>query len=191
MTIKNRESGFSVGDLVEVIEDNIRGEIKAINGNIALVTTTDGFDLEFECKALVPQLDQQPLNLSAAQQKQREFSRETKLKKKRKIQPRREKVIPPMEVDLHIEKLVKDHHRLLPHEHLEIQLERAKRSIDLAIQKRLPKLVLIHGVGEGVLKTELQFLIGRYDGLRYEPADYQKYGQGATLIHLSQKASRW
>ena len=183
--------GFSIGDRVEAIEDNTQGVIVSIDQGIALVRTEDGFELEFELYELVPQLAHQPLNMAAAAHKQKEVQQEARKKHKQKQQPKRAKTIPPMEVDLHIEKLVKDHRRLMPHEHLEIQLDRAKRSFDLAIQKKLPKLVLIHGVGEGVLKAELHFLIGRYDGLRHEPADYQKYGQGATLIHVSQKASRW
>ena len=187
----SEKSFFKVGDRVEVIEDNITGLVIAVKNDLITVETEDGFELQFQSNEIVPLMDQKMVNFGGAAQKQRDFHQELKSKQKRKQQERRPKAILPMEVDLHIEKLVKDHRRLPVHEILEIQLDRAKRSIDLAIQKKIPKLVLIHGVGQGVLKAELNFLIGRYEGLRQEPADYQNYGQGATLIHVSQKASRW
>lgn len=183
-------NNFKIGDKVEVIEDSITGEILSISEAHALVRTEDGFEMEFALNELVPQMAEQQINFTGAQQKQADFGREERLKKQRKAAPKRPKTIPPMEVDLHIEKLVKDHKRLPHHELLEIQLDRAKRSIDLAIDKRIPKLVLIHGVGQGVLKAELEYLVGRYEGISYQAADYQKYGQGAMLIRLSQKASR-
>lgn len=183
-------NNFKIGDKVEVIEDNIRGKILSISEAQALVRTEDGFEMEFALNELVPQMVEQQINITGARQKQADFGKEERLKKQRKVTPKRPKTVPPMEVDLHIEKLVKDHRRLPHHELLEIQLDRAKRSLDLAIDKRIPKLVLIHGVGQGVLKTELEFLVGRYDGVSFQPADYQKYGQGAMIIHLSQKASR-
>ena len=186
-----RMSGYKVGQKVEMIEDQIEGVILEITGDLLLIRTDDGFDLELGVHEVVPLMSQSVVNIRGAQQKQVDFRKEEQLKKKRKTTPKRAKTIPPMEVDLHIEKLVKDHRRLLTHEILEIQIDRAKRSIDLAIQKRIPKLVLIHGVGQGVLRSELGFLLGRYEGISHQPADYQKYGQGATLVHLSQKASRW
>ena len=58
--------------------------------------------------------------------------------------------------------------------------------MDFAIRKRIQKLVFIHGVGEGVLKSELDFLLGRYDNLKFYDADYQKYGVGATEVYFFQ-----
>ena len=174
-----------------MIEDNIKGEIIAITGHIITLSTEDDFELEFNVNEVVPLMSSAPISFKGGHQKQEQYAKELSLKKKRNTTAKRAKTIPPMEVDLHIEKLVKNYKRLATHEILELQLDRAKRSLDLAIQKRIPKLVLIHGVGQGVLKAELDFLIGRYEGIRSEAADYQKYGQGATLIHISQKASRW
>jgi hypothetical protein len=39
-------------------------------------------------------------------------------------------------------------------------------------------------VGEGVLKAELDFLLGRYDNLKFQDANYQKYGLGATEVYF-------
>ena len=69
---------------------------------------------------------------------------------------------------------------------LNLQTETAKRQIEFAMRNRIPKIVFIHGVGEGVLKSELDFLLGRYDNLKFQDANFQKYGQGATEVYFIQ-----
>ena len=69
---------------------------------------------------------------------------------------------------------------------LTLQTETAKRHIEFAIRNRIPKIVFIHGVGEGILKAELDFLLGRYDGIDFQDANYQKYGLGATEVYFRQ-----
>ena len=51
---------------------------------------------------------------------------------------------------------------------LTLQTETAKRHIEFAIRNRIPKIVFIHGVGEGILKAELDFLLGRYDNIAFQ-----------------------
>jgi dsDNA-specific endonuclease/ATPase MutS2 len=67
-----------------------------------------------------------------------------------------------------------------------MQTETAKRHIEFAISNRIPKIVFIHGVGEGVLKSELDFLLGRYDMISFQDGNYQKYGLGATEVYFKQ-----
>ncbi len=69
---------------------------------------------------------------------------------------------------------------------LNLQSETAKRHIEFAIRNRIPKIVFIHGVGEGILKSELDFLLGRYDNISFQDANYQKYGVGATEVYIKQ-----
>jgi len=69
-----------------------------------------------------------------------------------------------------------------------LQLDTARRQLEFAIRKRIQKVVFIHGVGEGVLKTELEYLFGRYN-VKYYDADYQKYGLGATEVYIYQKTN--
>jgi len=65
-------------------------------------------------------------------------------------------------------------------------MDTAKRQLEFAITKRIQKVVFIHGVGEGVLKAELESLFRRYENLKWYDADYQKYGLGATEIYIFQ-----
>jgi hypothetical protein len=53
-------------------------------------------------------------------------------------------------------------------------------------KNRIPKIVFIHGVGEGVLKSELDFMLGRYENIIFQDGNYQKYGLGATEVYFKQ-----
>jgi len=90
------------------------------------------------------------------------------------------------EFDLHIEKLVKNFRGMSNFDILNIQTETAKRHLDFAVKNRIPKLVFIHGVGEGVLKAELDFILNRMEGVSFQDANYQKYGLGATEVYFKQ-----
>ena len=56
------------------------------------------------------------------------------------------------------------------------------------ISKKIPKIVFIHGVGEGVLKSELQSLLNKYS-VKYYDASYKKYGLGATEVYVYQNSN--
>ncbi len=90
-----------------------------------------------------------------------------------------------MEVDLHAEKLVKSTRGMDNFDILSIQINTAKHKLEYCISKRISKLVLIHGVGDGVLKIELRYLLNNYP-VKYYDASYQKYGQGATEVYIFQ-----
>ena len=91
-----------------------------------------------------------------------------------------------MEIDLHIEQLVDNPRGMQNYEILTKQLNVARYQLELAIENRFQKVIFIHGVGEGVLKLELEYLLGRYNNISYYDADYAKYGQGATEVYIHQ-----
>ncbi len=69
-----------------------------------------------------------------------------------------------------------------------LQWDTAQRKLEFAIGKRIQKIVFIHGVGEGVLKMELETLFRRYDNVKFYEADFQKYGLGATEVYIYQNS---
>ena len=88
-----------------------------------------------------------------------------------------------MEVDLHINQLVESTRNMDNFDMLNLQLDTAKHKVEYAIKKRISKIVFIHGVGEGVLKSELLRLLDRYP-VKYYDASYQQYGSGATEVYV-------
>jgi DNA-nicking Smr family endonuclease len=180
--------GFEVGDKVDVMDEDLSGIITSINGNIISIETTDGFELDFSGKELVNIDDSASLTANVFSKtslneaiSEKETKKRTSVKKKSK-----ERFQPTLEVDLHIHQLTNSYKRLENHEILSLQLDTAKRQLEFAIQKRIQRIVFIHGVGEGVLKIELEYLFKRYENLKFYEANYKKYGLGATEVYLFQ-----
>ncbi|THD66526.1 DNA mismatch repair protein MutS [Robertkochia marina] len=176
---------FRVGDRIETVDDNIRGEVTAVSPGRIRVITEDGFELEMEPQEvlLMPESDALKVSNVDVSRAMREKHGGQKQKKK---SVKREKIEPPMEVDLHIHQLTQTTRGLTNHDMLTLQLDTAKRQLEFAISKRIRRIVFIHGVGEGVLRTELEYLFGRYDNVSWYDADYQKYGLGATEVYIYQ-----
>lgn len=174
---------FNIGDYVEVIDETITGVVIGIQGALATLKTEDGFLLEFEVSQLVRSDGViEVTNYEAYQVKSQKA--ELPKKKVQRSKPK-ERNVPKMEVDLHIHQLTTSTKGMTNFDILNLQLETAKRQLEFAIDKRIPKVVFIHGVGEGVLKTELNYLFKKYPVDSYD-ADYQKYGLGATEVYIYQ-----
>ena len=180
---------FKVGDFVQVLDEDESGCIKKIEGNTISIESEDGFLLEFEARELIKDTSKNDLKTGVFTHKsidsvlgeKEKPSRRKSLKVKAK-----DRFEPTMEVDLHINQLVKSSRGMSNHDMLTIQLENARHKLDWAISKRIQKIVFIHGVGEGVLKMELEYLFGRYNNVKYYDANYQKYGLGATEVYIYQ-----
>lgn len=180
---------FEVNDTVAVLDDDLSGVITKIEGSEITVATANGFELAFQANELVKIKDSQLMSRSLFSSKSLESVLSEKETKKRQNPPKvssKERTQPAMEVDLHIHQLVKNSRGMQNHEMLNLQIETAKRRLEFAIKNRIQRIVFIHGVGEGVLKLELEYLFKRYEGIKFYDANYQKYGQGATEIYIFQ-----
>jgi len=173
---------FSKGDQVLVLDDDISGVVASAKAEQITITTTDDIDITFHESELI--LDQR-FKVSGIVPKS-----EPALKKpRRRIQSRKKAAfIPAVEVDLHIHNLTDRQRGMDNYDMLNLQIDTARDKIEWAHRNNIPKLVFIHGVGEGVLRQELEFLFDRYDYLKYYDADFQKYGKGATEIYLFQNS---
>jgi hypothetical protein len=88
------------------------------------------------------------------------------------------------EIDLHIEALTDSNVWMSNAEILSIQLRELRTFYSKARSKHIRKLVVIHGVGEGVLKDEVRLFLTRQEGVNYYDADFREYGKGATAVDL-------
>lgn len=178
---------MKIGNTVMVLDDNVEGTIVSIENNTVVVETLDGFQITYEKKELV--VLENPIS-------SQEFSvdnisevlknKEVVRHKNARAQKPKQRVKPAMEVDLHIHQLVSSQRGLSNYDMLEIQLDTAKRQLHFAMKKGIQRVVFIHGVGAGVLRQELEYLLKRYDAVSFEDANFQKYGRGATEIYIHQ-----
>lgn len=182
-------SNFQIGDKVSVLDEAIDGIVTGVNSDQITIETEDGFPMTYfvnelvknnisnDLKGFISNAAISQVKLEKQEEKKRSFTKDKKSTRE----------VFALEVDLHIEKLVPNKNGLSNYDILNIQMDTAKRQMDFAIKNRIPKLVLIHGVGEGVLKSELDFLLRKYENITVKEANYQKYGQGAMEVYFLQK----
>ncbi|KAF9658128.1 Smr/MutS family protein [Tenacibaculum sp. ZH5_bin.1] len=177
---------LEIGNKVAVIDADIKGVVTKIKNEEIFVKDEGGMEYCFLRKELVKvEVDQSELSkYSDINNPMLKAKTQNKEKKKKTsfIKDKREAV---MEVDLHAEKLLKSTRGMDNFDILSIQINTAKHKLEYCISKRISKLVLIHGVGDGILKTELQYLLNNYP-VKYYDASYQRYGQGATEVYIFQ-----
>jgi len=178
---------IKVGDTVSVLDDAITGKVISVKGEEIVIESEDGFMMKFSPKELV-RIDSEGLINPTFDEVHKNLQDKEVFKKKPKrpiVKPKK-KELPAMEVDLHIHKLVKSTKGMTNYDMVTLQLDTAKRQLDFAIHKRIPRVIFIHGVGQGVLKEELKYLFGRYDNVKIYDADYKKYGLGAMEVYILQ-----
>lgn len=183
-------SKFKVGEHVSALDEDISGVVSKIEGDSISVETLDGFAMQFEARELIKLGGKQDFDRQIFSENLHEIISEKeagKPKKSVRVKPK-ERFEAAMEVDLHIHQLVKSTKYMANHEMLNIQLDTAKHKLEYAIKNRIQKIVFIHGVGEGVLRMELEYLFNRYENLKYYDANYQKYGLGATEVYIFQNS---
>jgi len=115
------------------------------------------------------------------------YDEEVKMQQAKPVQP--EEVInkhktSPREavVDLHIGELVEDYSKMNNVEMLNYQLNYFARCLESAIKGYLTKVIFIHGVGEGVLKTKMMELLNSYENVQSRDASLKNFGYGATEV---------
>lgn len=181
---------WNKGDKVAVLDDAIEGVIISVKNDDITIDTTDGFELTFKRSELIKVGDSSAIN-QASKFSDIEIAKVQKVTKNQhrvNIEKKSRKEEFVLEVDLHIEKLVKSFKHMTNFDILNLQVDTARGQLEFAIKNRIPRVVFIHGMGEGVLKEELDFLLGRYSKITFQDANYRKYGLGATEVFLKQKA---
>ena len=171
---------IKIGDHVSVIDEDISGIVTSVGSEIT-IETTEGFPVKFAPENLVVE----PKKWLAAQDLRgmsEKINEDSRIKNPKKRSLSKQSGVPPMIVDLHIEKLVKNPGRLEPWQILDFQLDSAKNQLEWALSKRKQRIIFIHGIGEGVLKAELETLLRRYDEIRFYPANPTEFGAGAIEV---------
>ncbi len=176
---------LEIGNKVAVLDDVLKGIVIAISDKEVTLETSDGMIFSFNASELV-KIETEQNELSKYSDINNTMLHQ-KIDEKKKIKSvfKKTKNEIVIEVDLHINKLTKSTNGMDNYDMLSLQLDTAKHKIEFAIKKRISKIIFIHGVGEGVLKSELHFLFNKYP-IKYYDASYKKYGLGATEVYIYQ-----
>ncbi|MCS7035243.1 MAG: Smr/MutS family protein [Saprospiraceae bacterium] len=87
------------------------------------------------------------------------------------------------EIDLHAEKLLPNYEKLDKGQILHLQLAHFRTFIDRAMRLGIPRVFVIHGVGEGKLRAAIAEELRRHPGVwKFKNEYHRKYGYGATEV---------
>lgn len=93
---------------------------------------------------------------------------------------------PEKEIDLHIEKLTKDHDLMSNSEMLKLQMEVFEKNLNYAMATGMDEITFIHGIGNGVLKKEIHKYLSQLDNIKYfQDTQKSRFGYGATLVRIN------
>ena len=180
---------LKLGDKVYSLDANFSGHITKIDGSQINIKTEDGFEMKFDISELI-KVDDELFNsypISKLNYKEIQFQNtDEKKKNKFKINKHRKDITV---VDLHIDKLISFQRNLKKYEILSFQLKIAKKKLDLAILNGTKRIIFIHGIGQGILKFELEKILRLYNNLEFYPANFKEYGYGATEVSILTKKS--
>ena len=188
---------FKIGDKVRFLNSDGYGIItKILSLNTVDLENNFGFQEEYKISELVPERSQNDYktdNLSFDNQLKSKINSDktnknlTDLKRKFNHIEKygsNDRVV----IDLHIENLIDSYKGMSNGEILKIQMTRFKRFLNNSIDRRQRKVVVIHGVGEGVLRHEIRKELDIYHPyFEYYDASYEEFGYGATEIRLQSK----
>ena len=184
--------GFKIGDKVRFLNETGEGIIKQFNNKkMAIVEIEDAFEIPVLVSQLVKIEEQEPETFTKIKPLwtgdvkgvkriilEKELS--DSIKKVSKKHTKHNEI--SEEVDLHIEQLTDSHRGMSNGEIIVIQLNYFRTRLDKAIEHNIQKIVFIHGVGNGVLKSEIIRILNGYPGISFHDASYKRYGYGATEV---------
>ncbi len=91
-------------------------------------------------------------------------------------------------IDLHLEELSSQPKNLSPAEAIQLQMRVFNQALEKAMAQDLHEITFIHGVGKGVLKTEIRKILASNVHIQgFADADPKKFGSGATIVYLKSR----
>lgn len=158
------------GDLVSVLNETTIGKIISINGSVAVVEDQFGFE--------------HTLSLSEIVLRQAEIYDQSKILKKEEIRKNTSKKKSQNDrvLDLHFEKLVKNHKDYDSWERLLIQKETLTDNLDYCRKNFIKRLNIIHGIGDGVLQKMVYETLSDYRNIDYEDHDFFFHSSGNVWV---------
>ena len=165
---------MKIGDKIAVINDDLEGRILQIMPKEIRFISSDGFEYVYKKNQLI-------LIQSGLEDALKNDIIKPKDTPTKKIIKSKQTGIP--EFDLHIEKIQAKHQHLSNGQKLEIQIAEVKRIVHQMKIKHQKRFILIHGLGQGVLKSEIIKIL-KSNGLIYSQASFLKYGNGALEVEM-------
>lgn len=171
---------YSVGQAIVFMQESGGGIVREVlPKGIVVVEDEDGFRRPFSIRDIAPVTNSRVKAISSDDLLLESIGLAPVKKEKKTIT-----TLVDWEIDLHIEELVESHANWSNAQILQRQLAAFKAFFRKACVHRIAKIVVIHGVGEGVLKSEIASFLEKETGVIFYDADFRRYGLGATAVEI-------
>lgn len=172
---------FKIGEKVSFLKEVGEGTVLSYKNEHIVIVDDNGFDCEFLETELV-KIHEDQRNILHENFDIKDVINETVSYHKDRGDINKKKDF--WEIDLHTHAFMDSEKGLSNGELLNHQLLEFKRFFRKAQEKQIRKIVVIHGVGEGVLKGEIRHFLEGKDSLEFYDADFRHYGKGATEVQM-------
>ena len=163
---------MKIGDLVSVVDDNLKGKITMMKGTKVTIEDEHGFPYDYESNQLVLQNAEIYKQLTTVQKE--ELSKPISKKHDKN----------PFILDLHFEHLVKNPRDYNSFERLFIQKEKLLSTLDYCRKNSLKKLEIIHGIGDGVLQQMVHEVLESQTNLEFHNKEILHHQAGTVLVYF-------
>ena len=160
---------FQVGESVSMLHESGAYTIKQLSDSHAHVLDEFGFEYRVPISSLIKRTPIQ------GEVENKEPIVTPNATKKQALSP-----IPTL--DLHATALGID--GMPPNELLETKLSYCRSFLNQCIANRQSKALIIHGIGEGVLKMAVRQLLRNTKGISFHDGNYSTRGVGSTLVEI-------
>lgn len=163
---------MKIGDKVSAIDEDLKGTITSVKGEIVVFKDEHGFTHQFKKNKLVPQNPEIYEHVKTVRKAEIPKPISKKHHKKHLV------------LDLHFENLVKNPADYDAFERIFMQKEKLVETLDFCRKNNLKKLEIIHGIGDGVLQRMVHdYLIGQTN-LEFDDHDFFYHQRGSILVTL-------
>lgn len=163
---------FHVGEQVSILDEIGVFIIKEIFFQNIKIADEFGFERTVEAKFVVKR---RAINSDHIQQKDQFTNKQLKVNTKVSSLP---------EIDLHIDLLTYVDSQMSAHEKFTLQINEFKRFTNQLIQRKVAKFRVIHGIGEGKLKSEIRSLLLNREGFTMHDDQIVNGKVGASIIEM-------
>lgn len=131
---------MKIGDLVSVIDENLKGKITSVKGNTIVFIDEYGFTYQYEKEKLISHEPHLYENMTI--ENKYEYTKIISKKHKKNH----------LVLDLHFNKLVKNTSDYDSFERLFMQKEKLLETLTFCEKNKIKKLEIIHGIGDGIVQ---------------------------------------
>lgn len=187
---------FKIGSRVIALDDDFKGKIIDLLANDYFVIEDEtGFDYTYHKsqiiidanfleKDIVREFNPQELTKKASKEKRKHSIDTIQENQKPWVEKWNKKTL-FVEIDLHIHELIPSYNHLTNTKMLQLQMDTFKRCLEYVENNKIKELIAIHGLGQGVLRTEIhKYIKNKFAYMEISDANYKKYGMGASCITI-------